>query len=130
MALARHVLAEYYGVDRELLDDQVRLEEALRRAAAAAKTTVLKVELHKFAPQGVSGVAILAESHLAIHTWPEHDFASIEIFVCGEDAEPDKGIQVLNEVFQPSQVVTRTLERGDMSLIDAHRAEVSETART
>lgn len=117
-ALARHFLAEYYGCDRDLLDDQVALEQALTEAAAAAKTTLISTHLHRFSPQGVSGVAILAESHLAIHTWPEHGFAAVELFVCGSDGDPAAGDAVLRAALCPTHAETRLLERGDPARLE------------
>jgi S-adenosylmethionine decarboxylase len=117
MALARHVLAEYYGCDPGLLDDPERLRPLLEAAVRAAKATVIKTELHQFSPQGVSGVVILAESHLAVHTWPEYGFASVEIFTCGDHTDPEAGHRYLLNQLRPSHHVLRILERGDMDLI-------------
>lgn len=115
--LARHLLAEYYGCDPGRLDDPREVEAWVRGAAAAAGTTLLQVHLHRFAPQGVSGVAILAESHLAVHTWPEHGFASVELYVCGTRGDPDAGDAWLRQALRPAHVVVRTLPRGDPTLV-------------
>ncbi len=123
--LARHLLAEYYGCDPDLLDSVSRLKDTLEDAARAAKTTIISTHLHKFAPQGVSGVVILAESHLAVHTWPEFGFASVEIFVCGDEAEPDAGHRFLQGALQPRHTVVRNVSRGDMSLVSRFPAAVA-----
>ena len=115
--LARHLLAEYYGCDVDLLDSVEGLKPLLVGAAEAARTTVLNVHLHKFQPQGVSGVVILAESHLAVHTWPEFGFASIELYVCGEDADPAAGHAYLEEHLRPSHTKIQTVSRGSMELV-------------
>ena len=116
-ALAKHLLAEYYGCDPAMLDNQEYLAPILEEAVRAAKATVMKTCLHKFSPQGVSGVVILAESHLAVHTWPEHGYAAVEIFTCGDVAMPEAGHQYLLEKLKPSHHTVRILERGDMSAI-------------
>ena len=115
--LARHLLAEYYGCDPALLDDVATVERLVRDAAAAASATVMAVSLHRFSPQGVSGVAILAESHLAIHTWPEHGFASVELYVCGARAAPERGHEHLVTRLRPRHVVLREVPRGDPALV-------------
>jgi S-adenosylmethionine decarboxylase len=115
--LARHLLAEYYGCDPALLDDPAVVERLVLEAAAAAQTQVMAVRLHRFSPQGVSGVAILAESHLAIHTWPEHGFASVELYVCGAGASPDRGHELLVSRLRPRHVVVREVPRGDPALL-------------
>ncbi len=120
--LARHLLAEYYGCDPGLLDSVSRLKETIEAAARAAKTTIINTHLHKFAPQGVSGVVILAESHLAVHTWPEFGFTSVEIFVCGEEADPEAGHAFLLDVLKPKHTVVRTVIRGHMNLVHRYPA--------
>lgn len=118
--LARHLLAELYGCDPALLDDPGLVEALVLEAAAAAQTRVMAVRLHRFSPHGVSGVAILAESHLAIHTWPEHGFASIELYVCGAGATPERGHEHLVARLAPRHVVVRELSRGDPALLAAY----------
>lgn len=113
-SLARHLVAEYYGCDPTILDDPVLLAPILEEAAREANATVLKSCLHQFSPQGVSGVLILAESHLAVHTWPEHGYASVEIFTCGDSADPEAGHQFLLENLNPAHHERRVLQRGDL----------------
>lgn len=116
-ALARHVLAEYYGCDPKALDDQEFLRPLLEDAVRASNATVIKTSLHRFSPQGVSGVVILAESHLAVHTWPEYGYAAVEIFTCGDDTDPEAGHKFLLEHLKPAYHEVRVLERGDPSTI-------------
>lgn len=120
--ISRHLLAEYYHCSSVRLDDIEAIEVCLRDAAEAAGTTVLDVKLHRFAPQGVSGVAILAASHLAIHTWPEYGFATIEIFVCDSSADPWLGHACLERAFGPAHVDVREIERGDPARVMARAA--------
>lgn len=79
----RHVLAELTGCPAALLNDAAALENCLRECAIAGGATVVSSHFHRFAPQGVSGVIVIAESHITIHTWPEHGYAAIDVFTCG-----------------------------------------------
>jgi S-adenosylmethionine decarboxylase len=98
---------------RDLTNVEV-IEAALRRAAEEAGATVLSVDLHSFTPNaGVTGVAILAESHISIHTWPEHAYAAIDIFMCGR-AEPHKAIGILRDSFEPQLLTISEHRRGLM----------------
>ena len=82
-ALGRHLLLELRECNKAVLDDLRYLENALVSAAEEAGATVLGKSFHQFAPQGVSGVVLIAESHLSLHTWPEHAYAAVDIFTCG-----------------------------------------------
>jgi len=94
------------------LDDLDLVEKFMRDAIAASGATLLHLHLHHFTPfGGVSGVAVLAESHLAIHTWPERSYAAIDMFVCG-DADPSRMIPVLHEAFSPGEIDVVELYRG------------------
>lgn len=117
-SLAKHVLAEYYGCDPAKLNDPTWLAPHLEQAVREAKATVIKSFLHQFSPQGVSGVVVLAESHLAVHTWPEHGYASVEIFTCGDNTEPELGHEYLLKQLKPVHHTLRVLMRGDMDLIN------------
>jgi S-adenosylmethionine decarboxylase len=90
------------------------IETALRRAAEEAGATVLSVDLHSFTPNaGITGVAVLAESHISIHTWPEHAYAAIDVFMCGK-AEPHKAIGILRDAFEPKLLTIAEHRRGVM----------------
>lgn len=82
--LGTHLLLDLHGVDAALLDDVDTVADLLAAAATAGGATVVDRCLHRFSPQGVSGVVVLAESHVAIHTWPEHGVAAVDVFTCGE----------------------------------------------
>lgn len=109
--LATHTLIELWGVDFAVLDDPTALETALLTAAKAARCEVLGTVKHKFQPQGASVVVLVAESHLSIHTWPEHQFAAADILTCGETL-PDLGVKSLISVLKPTRTEIRTLDRG------------------
>lgn len=105
-----HVLIDIWGASR--LDDSEYMQSTLRRAIEATGATLLRLDLHKFEPNGgISGVAVLAESHLSIHTWPERGFAAIDMFTCG-DCDPRKSIPVFREAFAPNQIQITEHRRG------------------
>ena len=107
----RHVLVELHGCDHALLDDQATIATLMHEAAEAAGATVVGKMFHTFSPQGVSGVVVVEESHLAIHTWPEHGYAAIDMFTCG-DCHPDRARDVLARGLQASRSETLLVERG------------------
>lgn len=82
--LGRHFLAEYYNCSSEILNDKSRIADIMTKAVEASKATIIKPFFHKFSPQGISGIIVIAESHLAIHTWPEYSFAAVDLFSCGD----------------------------------------------
>ena len=99
-------------VDGTRLDEPEHIETSLIRAAEVAGATVLSLDFHIFTPNnGVSGVIVLAESHISIHTWPERGFAALDVFMCG-DAQPMKTIDVLKEAFSPRHVSLQEIKRG------------------
>lgn len=105
-----HLLVDLYGAGQ--LDDAGVIDDVLRRCATAAGATVLSSHLHAFAPTGgVTGVVILAESHISIHTWPEHSYAALDMFMCG-DADPHRAIPLLRKAFRPDRVEVHEHLRG------------------
>jgi S-adenosylmethionine decarboxylase len=105
-----HLLIDLNGAEN--LDDIDQIETALKEAALAGGATILNVDLHRFEPNGgVSGVVVLAESHITIHTWPENGFAALDVFMCGE-CDPYKAIPVLKRVFKPDAVQVTESRRG------------------
>ena len=86
--LGRHVLAEVYGCGFDILNDLDGIREILVSAALSAGAEVLETTFHRFSPQGISGVVVISESHLAIHTWPEYGYAAVDVFTCGEEVTP------------------------------------------
>ncbi len=105
-----HLIVDVWGADQ--LDDLELMERAMREAVEAAKATLLHIHLHHFTPNGgISGVAVLAESHISVHTWPERQFAAFDIFMCG-DAKPELAVEVLRTHFHPGQFQVQELLRG------------------
>jgi S-adenosylmethionine decarboxylase len=107
----RHLIIDLWG--GEGLDDIAHVDRTLRRGVEAADATLLHLHLHHFTPNGgVSGVAVLAESHISIHTWPEKAYAALDVFMCG-DARPEEVIPVLERAFRPASVQVTEHLRGD-----------------
>jgi S-adenosylmethionine decarboxylase len=105
-----HLIVDLFEAER--LDDVDHIEETLRRAVAAAGATLLHIHLHHFEPSGgVSGVAVLAESHISVHSWPEANYAALDVFMCGR-ADPDKCVPVLRDAFKAKRVAVSELLRG------------------
>jgi S-adenosylmethionine decarboxylase len=104
-----HLIVDLHGAKR--LDDLDHIEATLRRCVEAARATLLHIHLHHFQPNGVSGVAVLAESHISIHTWPDAGYAALDVFMCGS-ADPDACIPVLREAFAAARVGVNEILRG------------------
>ena len=105
--------------DAERLDDLEHVERTLLEAIEAAKATLLHIHLHHFTPNGgISGVAVLAESHISIHTWPERGYAALDVFMCGH-AEPQRAIPVLQRAFSPSRTDVNEILRGEVNEADS-----------
>lgn len=94
------------------LDDEPRIQQAFRDCVRECGATLLHIHTHKFSPQGVSGVAVLAESHISVHTWPEIGYGAFDVFMCG-DAQPWRAVDVLKAAFHTDDVRVRELLRGD-----------------
>ena len=105
----RHYIIDFWGMDN--LKDVTFIENALRNAAIAAKATLLHIHLHEFSGGGITGVALLAESHISIHTWPEHDYAAFDIFMCGQ-SEAEKAVDLLRDAFSPNKHNINEMLRG------------------
>jgi S-adenosylmethionine decarboxylase len=107
-----HLIVDLWGAHR--IDDLGYIEETLRECVRAAGATLLHIHLHHFTPNnGVSGVAVLAESHISVHTWPESGFAAFDVFMCG-DADPHKAVDVLKRAFDPMRTDVGEHLRGRM----------------
>ncbi len=109
--LGTHLLVEYHGCDNALLNNLDALKNALTEAAQAAGATVVDTLFHRFCPQGSSGVVVIEESHLSIHTWPERGYAAIDFYTCG-DAEPWQAHLYLQGVLRPERSEILRVNRG------------------
>ena len=108
---SKHLLLELYRCDYEKLNDESFLRCALNRAAKLAKATVLNLISNKFEPQGVTAIALLAESHISIHTWPESNYSAVDIFTCGHSMLPELASQYLIEALKAEELFLRVIER-------------------
>lgn len=106
----RHFIVDFYGASN--LDQEATIEAALVNAAHAGGAVLLHLHIHKFSCEGgITGVALLAESHISVHTWPEQAYAAFDVFMCG-DAKPEQAVEHLREVFQPANVSLQEIRRG------------------
>ena len=106
-----HLIIDLFGARR--LDDLKHIERTLKRCVEVAGATLLHIHLHHFTPNGgVSGVAVLSESHISIHSWPEADYAALDVFMCGE-AKPHLCVDVLRHAFNATEVVVKEHQRGE-----------------
>ena len=95
--VGKHCILELYDCDRAKLDDESLLRSAISNAALRAGATLLQLISHRFEPHGVTGLALLAESHISIHTWPESGYAAVDVFTCGDHTMPERACRVLAE---------------------------------
>ena len=115
LPLGTHLLADLSGIRAERLRDCDALERLLREAAVAAGAQVLHGHFHSFGPgQGITGVLLLAESHISIHTWPECSFAAVDIFMCGA-AQPQRALDIVKDALQATQCQLQSVRRAPLS---------------
>lgn len=117
-ALGRHILMEAYDCEYDVLDDMRGIQNAMIKAAERTGATVVDVAFRKFEPYGVSGVVVISESHLAIHTWPEFGYAAIDLFTCGDKADPWRAFEYLSNHFKPKKITTMEIRRGNLIASD------------
>ena len=108
---SKHFLLELYRCDNDKLNDESFLRCTLNRAAKLAKARVLNLISNKFEPQGVTAIALLAESHISIHTWPESNYSAVDIFTCGQNMLPELASQYLIEAFKAEEHFLRVIKR-------------------
>jgi len=107
----QHLLVEFIDCDRLILDDMSRIRELLIEAASLAKTVVVATVFHPFTPSGVTGVVVLEESHLSIHTWPEHGYAAVDFFTCG-NGQPECARKFLDQALRAQRSESILVKRG------------------
>ncbi len=113
--LGQHLLAEFYECDPNILNNPDVIEDVMTEAAVRCGATVVQKNFHMFSPYGVSGVVIIAESHLAIHTWPELGYAAVDLFTCGDSCNPKVAYDYLREKLHAGSAFCSELMRGMMS---------------
>ena len=107
----KHILFDLEGCDADLLDDARHVRNTLFHSAILSNSKILKIDFHQFTPQGVTGFALLADSHISIHTWPESNVAKCDIFTCGAKSTPEKAVEYLVEAFKASKSTSQEYER-------------------
>lgn len=122
--LGQHVLAEFFECDPNILNNIQLVEKLMVEAALECGATVVQKCFHMFNPYGVSGVVIIAESHLAIHTWPELGYAAVDLFTCGDKCDPKVSYEYLKKMFNSKKASYTELKRG---IIDEETLKVSQT---
>jgi S-adenosylmethionine decarboxylase len=110
--LGWHLILELYECDAGRLDDLAAIQSYLMSATRASGATILDQRFHKFSPQGVSGVIVIAESHVSIHTWPEHGYAAVDYFSCSPEMNSESLTESLQKFLASGRVKARTIERG------------------
>ena len=113
-ALGRHLLMELEDCNEKILNDLETLKATMLTAANEAGATVMGESFHRFNPHGISGVVIIAESHLFIHTWPEYGYAAADIFTCGTSVQPEKAAKLLIEKLGAKKYSIQEILRGTM----------------
>lgn len=111
-SLGRQILVEYYDCDANKLNDVEFIESAFIEATKASKATIITHNFHKFSPYGVSGVIVIAESHVSIHTWPEYNYAAVDIFTCGDTIDPWVIQEHLKESLESQSTSSMEMKRG------------------
>lgn len=128
-ALGRHILVEFIGCDPMVLNDVALIEQGMVEAAKRADATVINSTFHHFSPFGVSGVVVIQESHLAIHTWPEYQYAAVDLFTCGDHVDPWISFDYLKEVFGAKNYSALEMGRGNLSLLERVDFEMGRLAK-
>ncbi len=116
-SLGRHILVELYDCDAAVLNDLNLVESSMKEAAIAAGSTIVDTVFRRFAPHGISGVVVIAESHIAIHTWPEYGYAAVDLFTCGEKVDPWAAHDYLLNVFRARDSEYKELPRGELRVL-------------
>ena len=120
-ALGRHLLAELFGCDADLLNNKEAIEKVMNGAALVSGATIVGSVFHLFNPHGISGVVVIAESHLAIHTWPEFRYAAVDIFTCGEEVDPWEAHHYIKKELRAESVSIVEMKRGEL---DSHNGRL------
>ena len=107
----KHILFDLEECPYDLLDDERFVRNSLFHASIESNSEILKIDFHKFYPQGVTGYALLADSHLSIHTWPEKGIAKCDIFTCSAKSKPEKAVEYLIEAFKATKSTSQEYER-------------------
>ncbi len=113
MAVGVHIIADFYGCPRELLSRAETLKRIFEESARYAGVTLIGARYHQFEPEGATGILLLAESHIAFHTWPEHGLVTLDVYTCGDPKEADNVYEFLIKALKPKRIKFIKLPRGD-----------------
>ena len=116
--LGQHLIVEYTGCNCDILDNSEMLEKSLTDAVRKAGATIVNATFHRYNPQGVSGVVVIAESHMSIHTWPEYGYAAVDFFTCGEECDPKLAHEHMKQALECESADVTELKRGMPSAMD------------
>lgn len=120
-ALGRQIVVEYYDCNPDILNDAALIQGAMHDAAVACGARVVQEVFHLFKPHGVSGVVVIAESHLAIHTWPEYGYAAVDLFTCGEEIDPEIAFEHLRRALEAGNFYMMELKRGILEVAQGQK---------
>jgi spermidine synthase len=124
-ALGNHILVEFTGCTPQIMNDVSKIESSMVEAADKAGATVINITFHHFSPYGVSGVVVIQESHLAIHTWPEYGYAAVDLFTCGDEVNAWVSFDILKEAFGATNYSALEMQRGSLNLLDRLDFDIS-----
>lgn len=111
-ALGRQILVEFYDCNSDKINDVEYVESSFLEATRKSKATIISHNFHKFSPHGISGVVVIAESHVTIHSWPEYNYAAVDIFTCGDTIDPWVIQEYLKEAFDSTNISSMEMKRG------------------
>lgn len=117
-ALGRHILVEFYQCNQDILNDVARVRDMMMEATRQSGATLVTENFHHFSPYGVSGVIVIAESHLTIHTWPEYGYAAVDLFTCGETVDPWIAFDILKKGLDCQETQHNEMKRGILNFSD------------
>lgn len=124
-SLGHQIVAEFYSCNAQLLNDVEHIRNSMLEAAVKSGATIVTETFHHFSPHGVSGAVIIAESHLAIHTWPEYGYAAIDLFTCGDSVSAEVGFNYLREALEAGHVSTMEVHRGQIDMMRLREPKVA-----
>lgn len=119
--LGRHLIVEFYGCPKSIIDDAEFLERILEEGVVKAGGRIVGKLFHKFKPQGVTGIIAISESHVSVHTWPENNYMALDAFTCGNEMDPWVVYRELSEKIKPKRVKVLELKRGELKEFEKAR---------